>query len=85
LPICVTKSRIGVTHEGTAEGKWEKIGGVDSYIATPTVDYPKDKIILFVTDVFGVQLINAQVRRLMNINRAFNDNLFSTCVLAAGG
>jgi len=51
----------GVTHEGTPEGKWEKVGGVESYIATPTADYPKDKIILFLTDVFGVQLINAQL------------------------
>ena len=34
-------------------GKWEKIGGVETYVATPTVDYPKDKAILFLPDVFG--------------------------------
>lgn len=51
----------GVTHEGTAEGKWENIGGVQSYVATPTKDYPKDKIILFLTDVFGPQFINARL------------------------
>ncbi|KAJ6614548.1 chlorocatechol-degradation protein [Mycena sp. CBHHK59/15] len=48
----------GVTHEGTPEGKTEKIGDVECYIATPTVDYPKDKVILFLTDVFGLGLVN---------------------------
>jgi hypothetical protein len=43
-------------------GKWEKIGGVDSYVATPTGEYPQNKAILFLPDVFGPQLINAQVR-----------------------
>jgi hypothetical protein len=58
---------IGVTHTGTAEGRWEKIGGVETYVATPTVDYPKDKIILFLTDIFGPQLINAQVRAVFQL------------------
>jgi len=48
----------GVTHEGTPEGTLTKIGGVDVYIATPTVDYPKDKVLLFLPDVFGIPLIN---------------------------
>ncbi|KAJ7726710.1 dienelactone hydrolase endo-1,3,1,4-beta-D-glucanase [Mycena maculata] len=48
----------GVTHEGTPEGKIEKIGGIECYIATPTVDYPKDKVVLFLTDVFGLALKN---------------------------
>ncbi|KAF4610803.1 hypothetical protein D9613_006673 [Agrocybe pediades] len=51
----------GVTHEGTPKGKWEEIAGVKTYVATPTKDYPKDKAILFLTDVFGPQLINAQL------------------------
>ncbi|KAF9485529.1 dienelactone hydrolase endo-1,3,1,4-beta-D-glucanase [Pholiota conissans] len=51
----------GVTHEGTPKGKFETIGGVETYVATPTVDYPKDKAILFLPDVFGPQLINAQL------------------------
>ncbi|KAF5383661.1 hypothetical protein D9615_003789 [Tricholomella constricta] len=51
----------GVTHEGTPQGKWETIGGVNSYVATPTVDYPKDKVVLFLADVFGPQLPNAQL------------------------
>jgi hypothetical protein len=54
----------GVRHTGTAEGTWEQVGGVETYVATPTVDYPKDKIILFLTDVFGQKLINAQVRMM---------------------
>jgi len=51
----------GVTHEGTPQGKWEEIGGVKSYVATPTVDYPKDKVVLLLTDVFGPQLVNSQL------------------------
>ncbi|PCH44450.1 alpha/beta-hydrolase [Wolfiporia cocos MD-104 SS10] len=48
----------GVRHEGEPEGKFEQIGGVECYVATPTGDYPKDKVILFLTDVFGIPLIN---------------------------
>ncbi|KAF9459320.1 dienelactone hydrolase endo-1,3,1,4-beta-D-glucanase [Collybia nuda] len=51
----------GVTHEGTPEGKWEKIGGINCYVGTPTVDYPKDKVVLYLADIFGPQLINAQL------------------------
>ncbi|RDX50826.1 dienelactone hydrolase endo-1,3,1,4-beta-D-glucanase [Polyporus arcularius HHB13444] len=48
----------GVRHEGQPEGKIEKIGGVECYVATPTGDYPKDKVVLFLTDVFGIPLVN---------------------------
>ncbi|KAI8985543.1 alpha/beta-hydrolase [Trametes punicea] len=48
----------GVRHEGTPEGQFTKVGGVDSYVATPKIDYPKDKAILFLTDVFGLKLQN---------------------------
>ncbi|KAF7345461.1 Dienelactone hydrolase endo-1,3,1,4-beta-D-glucanase [Mycena venus] len=48
----------GVTHEGTPEGKIEHIGGIETYVATPTVDYPKDKVVLVLTDVFGLSLVN---------------------------
>ncbi|EPQ56721.1 dienelactone hydrolase endo-1,3,1,4-beta-D-glucanase [Gloeophyllum trabeum ATCC 11539] len=51
----------GVRHEGNPEGKIEKIGGVDCYVATPTVDYPKNKVLLFLTDVFGITLTNSQL------------------------
>jgi len=50
-----------VRHEGTPSGKVEKINGVDTYVALPTIDYPKDKAILFLPDVFGMQLVNAKL------------------------
>ncbi|EMD39197.1 hypothetical protein CERSUDRAFT_112874 [Gelatoporia subvermispora B] len=48
----------GVRHEGEPEGKFEKIGGIECYVGTPTIDYPKDKVVLFLTDVFGPPLNN---------------------------
>ncbi|KAJ7065364.1 chlorocatechol-degradation protein [Mycena amicta] len=51
----------GVTHDGTPQGKIEKIGGVECYIATPSIDYPKDKVVLFLTDAFGLPLPNNQL------------------------
>jgi len=51
----------GVTHEGTPTGKWEQIGGVDSYVATPAGDYPQNKAILFLSDAFGAQHLNTQL------------------------
>ncbi|KAG0698247.1 dienelactone hydrolase [Suillus ampliporus] len=51
----------GVRHEGEPQGKLETIGGVDCYVATPAVDYPKDKVVLFLPDVFGIELINAKL------------------------
>ncbi|KAI9573849.1 alpha/beta-hydrolase [Boletus coccyginus] len=60
MSLC-SKCISGVRHEGTPEGKVEVINGVETYVATPTVDYPKDKAILFLPDVFGIKLINAQL------------------------
>ncbi|KAJ7663907.1 dienelactone hydrolase endo-1,3,1,4-beta-D-glucanase [Mycena polygramma] len=48
----------GVQHSGTPAGKIEYIDGIECYVATPTVDYPKDKVILLLTDVFGLSLNN---------------------------
>ncbi|KAF8271806.1 alpha/beta-hydrolase [Lactarius quietus] len=48
----------GVRHEGTPEGTWEVINGIKTYVATPKTDYPKDKVILYLTDVFGLELNN---------------------------
>jgi len=42
----------------TRTGQFEEIGGVNCYVATPPGDYPKDKVVLFLTDVFGLELIN---------------------------
>ncbi|KAI9573852.1 dienelactone hydrolase [Boletus coccyginus] len=60
MSLC-SKCVSGVRHEGTPEGKVEVINGVKTYVATPTVDYPKDKAILFLPDVFGIELVNAQL------------------------
>ncbi|CDO69409.1 hypothetical protein BN946_scf184791.g4 [Trametes cinnabarina] len=48
----------GVRHEGQPAGKIEKIGGVDSYVATPSGDYAKDKVVLYLHDGFGLPLVN---------------------------
>ncbi|PCH44448.1 alpha/beta-hydrolase [Wolfiporia cocos MD-104 SS10] len=48
----------GVIHEGEPEGKIEQFAGVECYIATPSGEYPKDKALLFLTDVFGIPLVN---------------------------
>ncbi|EIW59808.1 alpha/beta-hydrolase [Trametes versicolor FP-101664 SS1] len=48
----------GVRHEGTPAGQTTQYGGVETYIATPTTEYPKDKAVLFLTDVFGLKLQN---------------------------
>jgi len=65
----------GVIHEGTPEGKIETIGGVETYVATPTVDYPKDKVILLLTDVFGLPLVNNKL-----LADGFAENGFKTIV-----
>ena len=34
---------------------------MESYVATPAGDYPKDKVVLLLTDVFGIPLNNNKV------------------------
>ncbi|KAH9941214.1 dienelactone hydrolase endo-1,3,1,4-beta-D-glucanase [Epithele typhae] len=48
----------GVRHEGEPEGKIEQIAGIECYVATPSGEYDKAKVVLFLTDVFGIPLIN---------------------------
>ncbi|KII87465.1 hypothetical protein PLICRDRAFT_125453 [Plicaturopsis crispa FD-325 SS-3] len=48
----------GVRHEGTPTGKFETIGGVRTYVATPTTEYSKDTAILFLPGAFGLELSN---------------------------
>jgi len=48
----------GVRHEGTPEGTYEEINGIKTYVATPKTDHPKNKAIIYVTDVFGIELPN---------------------------
>ncbi|KAH7926966.1 alpha/beta-hydrolase [Leucogyrophana mollusca] len=51
----------GVRHEGVPEGKLETIGGVTCYVGTPSGEYAKDTVLLFLTDVFGVEFLNNQL------------------------
>ncbi|KAF5340516.1 hypothetical protein D9757_014872 [Collybiopsis confluens] len=51
----------GVRHEGKPEGTWVPINGIKTYVGTPSGDYKKDSVLLFLTDVFGAQLENAQL------------------------
>lgn len=52
---------LGVIHEGESKGQWESIGGVNCYVGTPSKGYDKTKAVLYLSDVFGMQLINNQV------------------------
>ena len=45
-------------------GKMEKIGGFDTYVTKPQKDYPKDKAVLLLPDIFGIQFKNCKVRRI---------------------
>ncbi|KAH9998000.1 dienelactone hydrolase endo-1,3,1,4-beta-D-glucanase [Russula vinacea] len=48
----------GVRYEGTAEGTYEEINGIKTYVAAPKVDHPKDKAVIYLTDIFGLELPN---------------------------
>ncbi|KAH8926535.1 alpha/beta-hydrolase [Atractiella rhizophila] len=48
----------GVIHEGEAVGTIDNINGVKCYIGKPSVEYPKNKALLFLPDVFGLEFIN---------------------------
>ncbi|KAI0271027.1 chlorocatechol-degradation protein [Russula aff. rugulosa BPL654] len=37
---------------------YEEINGIKTYVATPKVDHPKDKAIIYLPDVFGLELQN---------------------------
>jgi len=52
----------GVRHEGTPEGKWETINGIECYVATPSdAAFQKDAVLLYLADIFGAQSPNAQL------------------------
>ncbi|GAA6051561.1 hypothetical protein JCM3770_003472 [Rhodotorula araucariae] len=44
----------GYKHDGTPVGKIEQVAGVRTYVTLPQGDYDKDKALLFLTDIFGV-------------------------------
>jgi hypothetical protein len=64
------------------------LNGVKAYIATPEVDYPKDKVLLYLTDVWGFERINAKVQMNSVLSafitfRRFLDDSFSPMTLLA--
>ncbi|VDB98763.1 unnamed protein product [Peniophora sp. CBMAI 1063] len=48
----------GVRHEGIPEGTYQEITGVKCYIATPSGEYDKSKVVVYLTDAFGIELVN---------------------------
>ena len=46
----------------STQGVYEEINGIKTYVATPKVDYPKDKVVLYLTDILGLELQNNRVR-----------------------
>ncbi|GJJ11185.1 hypothetical protein Clacol_005417 [Clathrus columnatus] len=54
---CVT----GITHKGTPIGSIKQIGGHDTYVSLPKKDYSKDKAVLLLPDIFGIQFINCKL------------------------
>ncbi|KAI0795812.1 alpha/beta-hydrolase [Abortiporus biennis] len=51
----------GVRHEGTPTGTFTTIDGVKVYIATPSGEFDKEKVLLYLPDVFGLELPNHQL------------------------
>ena len=49
------------TDTPSTQGTFEEINGIKTYVATPKVDHPKDKAILYLTDVFGLDFPNNRV------------------------
>jgi dienelactone hydrolase len=46
------------------------INGIKTYVATPKVNYPKDKAVIYLTDVFGHELPNNLVLRYSPFSRS---------------
>lgn len=73
----------GSIHEGTPKGKVEQIDGHDVYVATPSGDYPKDKVLLFLTDVFGLPLNNNKVcLKLLPLRSCLRELATGSCTVA---
>ncbi|KIP04968.1 hypothetical protein PHLGIDRAFT_14854 [Phlebiopsis gigantea 11061_1 CR5-6] len=54
----ILTSSLVVLHEGQSQGTYETIGGIECYVTAAEGDYPKAKVVLLVTDVFGLPLLN---------------------------
>ncbi|KAJ6498276.1 hypothetical protein DFH09DRAFT_1376179 [Mycena vulgaris] len=50
-----------VKHQGRPEGSMSEIGGIKCYIATPHGDYAQNKAVLFLPNVFGLEMSNNQL------------------------
>ncbi|VDB90476.1 unnamed protein product [Peniophora sp. CBMAI 1063] len=48
----------GVRHEGTLEGSIEELGGIKTYVAKPQKGYAKEKAVIYLGDIFGIELPN---------------------------
>ncbi|KAJ7085881.1 hypothetical protein C8R44DRAFT_651088, partial [Mycena epipterygia] len=54
-------------------GAFETIRGVECYVATPTIDYSKDKVLLYITNMFGFAFVNCKVAKTAS-SMFMNDN-----------
>ncbi|KAK9898962.1 alpha/beta-hydrolase [Cystobasidium minutum MCA 4210] len=50
----------GHVHEGTPKGKEETIAGLKTYVS-PSSDGSKAKTVIFITDIFGYELVNTRL------------------------
>ncbi|KAJ7125526.1 Alpha/Beta hydrolase protein [Mycena crocata] len=66
----------GCLHEGIPEGQIKYIDGVQCYIATPSCDYAKDTVLLYLTDAFGIPLVNNRL-----LADGFARNGFKTVII----
>jgi len=55
---CCKHCTSGVRNEAIPTGTYQEINDIKTYVVTPQSDYPKDKAILFVPDVFGFDFVN---------------------------
>lgn len=56
-----------MTEHPIIPGTLEKIGGIDCYVGTPKGDYAKEKVVLFLSDAFGLDLVNNKVILSVNV------------------
>ncbi|KAE9401673.1 alpha beta-hydrolase [Gymnopus androsaceus JB14] len=61
--------------ENCVRGTWEEINGVNCYIATPSSEYSKEKVLLLLSDLFSPQLVNTQL-----LGDGFAANGFKTII-----
>lgn len=45
----------------STQGVFEEINGIKTCVVSPKVDYPKDKVVLYLTDILGLEFPNNRV------------------------